>query len=142
MLFPVLTTANRWLDNSFEDFFNRTFANKAVSTVPSINVRESDKEYSLDVAAPGMTKEDFSINVTDDGNLVVKLERKNQTEEKKDDERYVRREFSYSSYQEQLLLPKDVDRNAITANMSDGVLHIVLPRQTKPVCSLRCIEIS
>ncbi len=142
MLFPVLTTANRWLDNSFEDFFNRTFANKAVSTVPSINVRESDKEYSLDVAAPGMTKEDFSINVTDDGNLVVKLERKNQTEEKKDDERYVRREFSYSSYQEQLLLPKDVDRNAITANMSDGVLHIVLPRQTKPACSQRCIEIS
>ncbi len=142
MLFPVLTTANRWLDNSFEDLFNRTFANKATSTVPSINVRESDKEYNLDVAAPGMTKEDFSINVTDDGNLVVKLEHKNQTEEKKDDERYVRREFSYTSYQEQLVLPKDVDRSAITANMADGVLHVVLPRHTKPACSQRSIEIS
>ncbi len=140
MMFPVL--ANNWLDNSFNDFFGDGFLAKASATVPSINIRESEQEYDLDVAAPGMTKDDFNISVNDEGALVVKLEHKDEQKEEKKEEHYLRREFHYSSYQQQLALPEDVDRENITANMTDGVLHVVLPRKAKVQPVQRRIEIA
>ncbi len=89
-----------------------------------------------------MTKDDFNISVSDDGALVVKLEHKNEQKEEKKEEHYLRREFHYSSYQQKLALPEDVDPEHITANMTDGVLHVVLPRKAKVQPVQRRIEIA
>ena len=76
---------------------------------PAINVIESDKDYKVEVAAPGMTKEDFNIHISESNELVISMEKKNETKE--DDHhnrRYLRREFSYSKFEQALILPEDV----------------------------------
>ena len=111
-------------------FLVRTSVN---ATAPAINVKENDKEYTVEVAAPGMTKEDFNVHVDEEGNLVIAMEKK---EEKKDEKecdkkcncRYLRREFAYSKFQQTLILPEDVDKKGINAAMHHGVLCILLPR--------------
>lgn len=87
-----------WLPSIFNDFFDNEWMEKANATEPAINVVEHDGDYTVEVAAPGMTKEDFNIHIDDDGNLVIAMEKKN---EKKDEKkgRYLRREFSYSKFQ-------------------------------------------
>lgn len=88
---------------------------------------EHDKDYVVEVAAPGMTKDDFNIHIDDEGNLVIAMEKK---DEKKDDKkgRYLRREFSYSKFQQAMILPDDVDRNKISAKVDNGVLQVELPK--------------
>ena len=101
---------------------------KANATAPAINVIESDKDYKVEVAAPGMTKEDFNIHLSEDNELVISMEKKNETkEEDKGNKKYLRREFSYSKFQQALILPDDVEKDKINANVTDGVLTIELP---------------
>ena len=117
----------------FDDFFDNDWMKKTNATAPAINVKENDKEYTVEVAAPGMTKEDFNVHVDEEGNLVIAMEKK---EEKKDEKecdkkcncRYLRREFAYSKFQQTLILPEDVDKKGINAAMHHGVLCILLPR--------------
>ena len=113
----------------FDDFFDNEWMKKANATAPAINVIETDKEYKVEVAAPGMNKEDFNVHIDENGNLVIAMEKK--TEKKEDDKksRYLRREFSYSKFQQTLILPEDVVKDTINANMNDGVLNIELPRK-------------
>ena len=104
---------------------------KANVTAPAINVIESDKDYKVEVAAPGMTKDDFNIHLSEDNELVITMEKKNETkEEDKENKKYLRREFSYSKFQQSLVLPDDVEKERISANVSDGVLTIDLPKRT------------
>lgn len=101
------------------------------ATAPAINVIESDKDYKVEVAAPGMTKEDFNIHISESNELVISMEKKNETKE--DDHhnrRYLRREFSYSKFEQALILPEDVVKEKISANASNGVLTIDLPKRT------------
>jgi HSP20 family protein len=92
---------------------------------------KSEKEYKVEVAAPGMTKEDFTIHLGEDGELVISMEKKNEVkEEDKKNKRYLRREFSYAKFQQALVLPDDVEKDKISANVSDGVLNITLPKRT------------
>ena len=78
-----------------------------------------------------MTKEDFNIHLTDNNELVISMEKKNETkEEDKENKKYLRREFSYSKFEQALVLPDDVEKEKISANVNDGVLSIVLPKQT------------
>ncbi len=116
-----------WLPSIFNDFFDNEWMEKANATEPAINVVEHDGDYTVEVAAPGMTKEDFNIHIDDDGNLVIAMEKKN---EKKDEKkgRYLRREFSYSKFQQAMILPDDVDRTKISAKVDNGVLHVELPK--------------
>lgn len=116
-----------WLPSIFNDFFDNEWMGKANATEPAINVMEHDKDYVVEVAAPGMTKEDFNIHIDDEGNLVIAMEKK---DEKKDDKkgRYLRREFSYSKFQQAMILPDDVDRNKISAKVDNGVLQVELPK--------------
>ena len=113
----------------FDDFFDNEWMKKANATAPAINVIETDKEYKVEVAAPGMNKEDFNVHIDENGNLVIAMEKK--TEKKEDDKksRYLRREFSYSKFQQTLILPEDVVKDTINASMNDGVLNIELPRK-------------
>ena len=104
---------------------------KANATAPAINVIENEKDYKVEVAAPGMTKEDFNIHLGEDNELVITMEKKNETkEEDKENKKYLRREFSYSKFQQAFVLPEDVEKDKISANVTDGVLTIELPKRT------------
>lgn len=118
-----------WLPSIFNDFFDNDWMTKANATAPAINVSESDKDYKVEVAAPGMTKDDFNIHLSENDELVISMEKKNETEGK-ENKKYLRREFSYSKFEQRLVLPEDVEKDKINANVSDGVLTIELPKRT------------
>ena len=103
---------------------------KTNATAPAINVIETDTEYKVEVAAPGMNKEDFNVHVDENGNLVIAMEKKEEDKEKEKKGRYLRREFSYTKFQQTLILPEDVVKDTINACMCDGVLCIELPRKS------------
>ena len=130
--------SQEWLPSIFNDFFDNdwmVFDNdwmvKANATAPAINVIESDTDYKVEVAAPGMTKEDFNIHLSEDNELVISMEKKTETnEEDKQNKKYLRREFSYTKFQQALVLPDDVEKDKINANVTNGVLTIELPKRT------------
>ena len=102
-----------------------------MSTAPAINVKETQTAYTVELAAPGLKKEDFMVNINAEGNLVVKME---QHDEKKDEDKnshYLRREFSFSKFEQTLILPDDVDKEGIKAKMEHGVLTVTLPKVVK-----------
>lgn len=119
-----------WIPSLFDDLFVTDFVNKTNATAPAINVLEDEKLYKVEVAAPGMSKEDFQIHIDDDNNLVIKMEKKQTTTEEKKNQRYLRREFSYAKYQQTLILPDDVDKKNIGAAVENGVLSVTLPKLT------------
>lgn len=120
-----------WLPSMFNDFFDNDWMLKANATAPAINVIESDNDYKVEVAAPGMTKDDFNIHLSEDNELVISMEKKSENkEEDKANKKYLRREFSYSKFQQALVLPDDVEKEKISANVTDGVLTIELPKRT------------
>ena len=124
---PMMRT-NNWIPAVFNDLFNADYLPKVNATAPAINVKESDKAYIVELAAPGMKKEDFNVNINDEGNLVVKMESKNEKKEEDKTTRYLRREFSYSKFEQTLILPDDVKKDAISAKVEHGVLTVELPK--------------
>ena len=126
-MMPVRCSQN-WLPSIFIDFFDNELMAKANATAPAINVIETDKAYKLELAAPGMTKEDFSVRIDEENNLVISMEKKAENKEEKKDGRYLRREFSYSKFQQTMILPENVDKDHISAQVENGVLNIELPK--------------
>lgn len=122
---------NSWLPDVFNDFFDTDFMPKANATAPAINVKESEIDYEVEVAAPGMTKEDFNVHLNQDGDLSIKMESKKNNAEEEKKAHYLRREFAYSKFEQTLILPDDVDKEKISAKVSDGVLTVVLPKIRK-----------
>lgn len=118
-----------WLPTVFNDIFDSNFIPKANCTAPAINVKETDKGYTVELAAPGLKKEDFNVHINDEGNLIVKMEQKQENKEEDKNARYLRREFSYSKFEQALILPDDVDKNKIAAKVEHGVLTVELPKQ-------------
>ena len=119
-----------WLPSIFNDFFDNNWMEKANATAPAINVVESDKDYKVEVAVPGMTKEDFNIHLGDENELVISMEKKVENEDK-ENKKYLRREFSYTKFQQSLYLPDNVDKQKITPNVANGVLTIELPKYSQ-----------
>ena len=125
------------LTDFFNDFFDNHSFEKVGSTTPAINVKENDKGYRLEIAAPGMCKDDFKIHINKQGNLVVEMEKtdcgckdKEKDGEKKDC-RYLRKEFSYSRFSQTLILPDNADKNAIDATVRNGILYVDIPKAVK-----------
>ena len=118
---PVMRS-NSWIPSVFNDLFDADFMPRANATAPAINVKESDKAYTVELAAPGMKKEDFNVHINDEGNLIIKMESKNENV------RYLRREFSYTKYEQTLILPDDVNKEQIAAKVENGVLTVDLPK--------------
>lgn len=129
-MIPVRKYNNQnWLPSIFNDFFDNNWMVKTNATAPAINVIESEKDYKVEVAAPGMTKDDFNIHLSEDNELVITMEKKNENqEEDKENKKYLRREFSYTKFQQALILPEDVEKDNISASVSEGVLTIDLPK--------------
>ena len=99
-------------------------AGKTGVTAPAINVIENDKDYKVEMAAPGMTKDDFKVNVDENNNLTICMEKKEEKKEEKKDKKYLRREFSYSKFQQTILLPENVEKDKISAKVEHGILSI------------------
>ena len=115
----------------FNDFFDNSWMERANYTAPAINVIENEKDYTLELAAPGLTKDDFQVHVDQDNNLVVNMEKKAENHQKKHHGRYLRREFSYEKFQQMLMLPEDAEADQIQAKVEDGVLNVTIPKKTK-----------
>ncbi len=122
---------NSWLPDVFNDFFDTDFMPRTSATAPAINVKESADDYEVEVAAPGMTKEDFNVHLNQEGDLHIKMESKKEHTDDNKKAHYLRREFAYSKFEQTLILPDDVDRNNISAKVADGVLTVVLPKVKK-----------
>ena len=133
---------NSWLPEVFDDFLTNGLMQRTNATAPAINVMENETQYIVELAAPGLRKEDFQVHVNEDGNLTIKMEQKNEVKEGIEKTHSLRREFSYSKYEQTLLLPEDVDREGIAARVNDGVLRVDLPKVKKEEQKLfRPIEI-
>lgn len=136
---PVRKPTNQgWIPSIFNDFFDNNWVIRANATAPAINVIETEHEYKVEVAAPGMNKDDFNIHINENNDLVITMEKQNckteeegkDTTEEKKEGRYLRREFSYTKFQQTLALPDDVEKDKINATVKDGVLTIELPKMT------------
>lgn len=120
---------NYWLPELFNDLMSVGLnVPKTSTTAPAINVKESDNAYTVELAAPGMKKEDFNVHINDEGNLIIKMEQKQEHKEEDKSVRYLRREFSYSKFEQTLILPDDVKKDAISAKVEHGVLTVELPK--------------
>ena len=129
-MLPVMNS-NSWFPTMFDEFFNNDWMPKMKATAPAINVRENSSEYTMEFAVPGIKKEFCRVNLNSDGNLEVTIENKMEHKEENKKEHYLRREFSYSNYQQVYVLPEDVKKEGIAAKVEHGVLTISMPRVTK-----------
>ena len=128
-MLPSIKRPNpNWLPSLFNDFFNDEWFPMRATTVPAINVKEFPNEFLVEMAVPGMTKEDFQVHVNDKDQLVVSVEKKQESSDDEKSAKYLRREFNYTRFEQTLLLPENVDREAITAKAKHGVLKIKLPK--------------
>ena len=123
------------LTDFFNDFFENKALEKVTGTAPAMNVMENDKEYKLEVAAPGMCKDDFKVHLNKDGNLVIEMEKKECDCKGKDEDkkecRFLRKEFSYSKFSQTLLLPDNADKEGIEAQVNNGILKVIIPKLEK-----------
>lgn len=118
---------DRFFDGDLMDWNSSNFSSTN-TTMPAVNVKENNNEFLIEVAAPGMTKEDFNVNY-DNGRLTISSEKKNESEEK-DDEKVTRREFSYQCFQRSFTVSEQlVESEKITANYKNGILHVTLPKR-------------
>lgn len=135
-----------WLPSVFNDFFGDEWpAARKQQAAPAVNIIENERDYRIEVAAPGMTREDFCVKIENDNELVIALEKRTEHEEGAPDSRgekhgkeegaqkkqgtYLRREFSYTSFRQSFILPDEVDRTKIEASMGHGVLTVELPKK-------------
>ena len=127
-LFPVL-------NNVFDVFFTRDLWNMGNNnnsttntTIPAVNIRETNENFIVEMAAPGMDRNDFKVEL--DGNLLTISSEKQDQREVKEEEKYSRCEFSYQSFQRSFQLQKDVvDADKIEARYINGVLHLTIPKK-------------
>ncbi len=141
-MLPVMFR-NSWMPTVFEDFLNNDFVPRVGSTAPAVNVKESETAYTMELAAPGIKKEYCRVNINEDGNLTIAIENKAEHKHEDKGHHYLRREFSYSNYEQIYTLPDDVERNKISAKVEDGILTVILPKQEKEQKKLsQTIEVS
>ncbi len=134
----------RSLNSWVEDFFNRDllnfFGQDSWAVTPSVNVKEDDDQFLLELAAPGLKRDHFRIELHNSV-LSLSAEHKEEVDEEKDN--YRRREFNYNSFRRTFQLPEEVEGDKISANYEDGVLTVTLPKKDEVVTNKkRTIEIS
>jgi HSP20 family protein len=141
-MLPILRSKS-YLPSFADDFFGRDFLsnffdNETASSVPAVNVAENKNEFLIDIAVPGLDKEDFIIDLHNNL-LTLRSEKENKSEEKED--KCIRREFSYASFKRSFILPDTADVDKISAAHKHGILHINIPKKEeakeKPVRQIK-----
>jgi HSP20 family protein len=131
-MLPVFKS--RTLPGLFEEFFSENLLPNYIEegawkSTPAVNIYENNEKFEIEIAAPGLDKEDFKVDLKDDY-LMVYSEKKDKREEKQNG-KAVRTEFRYSSFQRSFALPKDIDASGINATHKNGILHIELPKRVE-----------
>ena len=124
------------LTDFFNDFFDNRPLEKVGGSSPAVNVIENDNEYVVEVAAPGMCKDDFKVHINKQGNLVIDMERTSECgckdkEKDKKDCKYLRKEFSYTRFSQTMILPDNAEKENIEANVNNGILYVRIPKVAK-----------
>ena len=116
------------IDRFFGNDFLSPWDEDLLETIPSINIKEEKDEYKIELAAPGLKKEDFDVDI--DGNiLTISAEKESESSGDGKKDNYSRREYNYSSFSRSLTLPENVDSTKIDAQYADGVLNLVVPKK-------------
>ena len=141
-MLPVMFK-NSWFPTVFDEFLNSDFTpSTCTTTAPAVNVKEDEKSYTMEVAAPGIKKEWCRVSLNEEGNLCIAIENKMEHKEEDKKQHYLRREFSYTNYQQNYSLPEDVVKDKISARVQDGILTVTLPKQEKEAKVSKSIEVS
>mgnify|MGYP003404512187 CR=1 FL=1 len=128
-MLPNLRRQTNWFPNIFNEFFSDDWAPmRSMSTIPAINVKEDDNAFTIELAVPGLNKDDFKVHVNDKEQLIIALEKKKENNEEDKSVKFHRREFNYTRFEQTLLLPENVNKEGITAKVCSGVLSITLPK--------------
>jgi HSP20 family protein len=129
-----------YFNNVFDSLFSEALnKNLTINKVPGVNILETPNDYKIEVAAPGLTKEDFQINLKKD-NLSIWAEKKaEETDEKKD---YTRKEFDYYSFARSFVLPESVDSEKITAEYLNGILTLTIGKKDDSQSQTKEIKVS
>ncbi|MDY5672485.1 MAG: Hsp20 family protein [Bacteroidaceae bacterium] len=129
MLYVRRNNGSDWLTNWFNDgFLDGELMRPTVATAPAVNVKEDVKAYTMEIASPGLKKEYVRVHVDEENVLHIALENKMEHKGEDKHEHYLRREFSYSNFEQAFTLPEDVDKEKISAKVADGVLTVELPK--------------
>jgi len=123
---PDISTAGKHFSDIMDEFFNEAVANRSSTFTPSINVSETEDQFSIEVEVPGMNKDDININV-ENSTLTISGERKQKSEE--NDRRFHRVETHYGTFNRSFQLPDHVDEDSIEASYSNGVLEITMGKR-------------
>lgn len=116
-----------WFSRDLLDWNNSNFSNTS-TTLPAVNVKETPETFEVEMAAPGMKKEDFKVELNNNI-LTISSEQRSEHEEK-DNDKYTRKEFSYQSFQRSFQLSREaVDADNIQAKYENGVLHLTIPKR-------------
>ena len=141
-MLPVMFK-NSWFPTVFDEFLNSDVTpSTCTTTAPAVNVKEDEKAYTMEVAAPGIKKEWCRVRLNEEGSLCIAIENKMEHKEEDKKQHYLRREFSYTNYQQNYSLPEDVVKDKISARVQDGILTVTLPKQEKEAKVSKSIEVS
>lgn len=123
----------------FDSIFNDTFlSDRMVARVPAVNVSETNSDYQIELAAPGLTKDDFKLKLERDVlSISVEQSQQNQQQERN----YTKREYSYNSFVRSFTLPDSADENGVEAKYEEGILRISIPKREDAKTTSRQIEI-
>lgn len=127
-LFPTVNTIfDDFFSKDIFDWTDKNFASLG-SSLPSVNLKESDDKLEVDLAAPGMKKEDFKVEI-DNNVLMISSEKSEEKEETRKKDNYVRKEFNYQSFCRSFSLPDSIDENKVEAKYKDGILHVAIEKK-------------
>jgi HSP20 family protein len=133
------TAVNPWFNDVFDTFFNDSFlSDRLVSRVPAVNIAETENEFHVELAAPGLSKEDFKINL-DKNVLTISAEKK--TENTVEQKKYSKREYSYNSFVRSFTLPESADQSKIEAEYVDGILKLNVAKKEEAKVQTREIAV-
>lgn len=134
-----MDSVNPFVNNVFDNLFNDSFiSDRLVTRIPAVNITESVEGFTIELAAPGLQKNDFKINI-DKNILSIAVEK--QEEKVQEGKVYSKKEFNYTSFARSFTLPETIDYSNITANYKDGVLEIAIGKKEEAIIAKRLIEV-
>ncbi len=129
---------NNWVENFLNNDFSNFLGSDSIASMPKVNVRETEQGFNLELAAPGLEKEDFNIEI-DDNTLKISVSKETKEEETTD--KFTRKEYNYHSFKRAFSLPANIDPGKIAASYKNGILNLEIPKTEESAKLVKKIEI-